>query len=238
MILTKATSPKRVLVVLHQEHSTAGRIGSLLVQQGAVLDIRRPRFGDPLPRTMADHAGAVFFGGPMSANDSDAYIRDEIDWINVPLKENKPYLGICLGAQMLARSLGHRVYVHETGNAEIGYYPIKATSEGHTLCASPFPEQVYQWHREGFDLPAGAALLASGDAFGVQACRYGASAYGLQFHPEVTYAMICRWTVMAAERMSAPGSRPADEHRSGWYEHDRATARWTSDFLRTWLAAI
>ena len=68
------------------------------------LDIRRPRFGDPLPHTLeANHAGAVIFGGPMSVNDPDGFVRDEIEWIKVPLAEQKPLLGICLGAQMLAR---------------------------------------------------------------------------------------------------------------------------------------
>ena len=76
------------------------------------LDIRRPRFGDPLPETLDGHAGAVIFGGPMSANDPDDYVRREIDWIAVPLREQRPFLGICLGAQMLARQLGARVAPH------------------------------------------------------------------------------------------------------------------------------
>src|SRR4051794_3142521 len=89
-----------VLVVLHQETSTPGRVGNALRLLGHRLDVRRPRFGDPLPPTLDDHAGAVIFGGPMSANDPDDYVRREIDWISVPLKEDRPFLGICLGAQM------------------------------------------------------------------------------------------------------------------------------------------
>src|SRR5262245_5760591 len=91
-----------VLVVLHQETSTPGRVGNALRALGHSLDIRRPRFGDPLPETLDGHAGAVFFGGPMSANDPDDYVRREIDWIEIPLREQRPFLGICLGAQMLA----------------------------------------------------------------------------------------------------------------------------------------
>ena len=158
--------------------------------------MRRPRYGDPLPADLADHAGAIIFGGPMSANDEDDYLRREIDWIGVPLREGKPFIGICLGAQMLARHLGHRVYRHPQGKVEIGYHPIRPTEAGRSCCDSPFPEQVYQWHREGFDLPCGATLLAEGQEFEVQAFRYE-NAFGFQFHPEVTYAMICRWTVRA-----------------------------------------
>src|SRR6266700_4611068 len=95
-----------VLIVLHQETSTPGRVGNALRALGYPLDIRRPRFGDPLPDTLERHAGAVIFGGPMSANDPDDYVRREIDWIEIPLREQRPFLGICLGAQMLAKQLG------------------------------------------------------------------------------------------------------------------------------------
>jgi hypothetical protein len=100
-----AASKLPVLIVLHQETSTPGRVGNALRALGHPLDVRRPRFGDPLPATLDDHAGAVVFGGPMSANDPDDFVRREIDWISVPLREQRPFLGICLGAQMLAMQL-------------------------------------------------------------------------------------------------------------------------------------
>ncbi len=173
----------------------------------------------------------------MSANDEDDWLRREIDWIKVPLKEEKPLLGICLGAQMLARHLGHRVYMHPEGKVEVGYYPIQPTEAGRSLCATPFPEKVYQWHREGFDLPCGATLLASGEDFEAQAFRYGPRAYGLQFHPEVTYAMMCRWTIAGADRMCMPGAQPRHLHLEGWYRHDAAVERWSDAFLGRWIGA-
>jgi len=231
--------PSKVLVVLHQEHSTPGRVGRLLRQQGLTLDIRRPRFGDPLPETMREHAGAVIFGGPMSANDPDDFVRSEIDWLAVPLRENKPFLGICLGGQMLAKHLGERVYKHADGRVEIGYYPIRPTPQLEELCRrceTRAPSYVYHWHREGFDLPKGATLLADGDEFPVQAFRYGPSAYAIQFHPEVTYAMMCRWTTLAGDRMIAPGAKTRDFHLDGWFQYDAAVARWIERFLRLWVA--
>ncbi len=227
-------APDSVLVILHQAHSTPGRVGRLLEQQGVQLDIRRPACGDPLPETMRDHAGAIIFGGPMSANDEHDYIRREIDWIGVPLKENRPFLGICLGAQMLARHLGARVYSHPEGKAEIGYYPIRPTEAGRHLCEVPLPETVYQWHREGFDLPCGAEILAEGETFDVQGMSYGDHAFGLQFHPEVTYAMMCRWTVRAHARMQLPNAQARADHLDGWFRHDRAVARWLDAFLLRW----
>ena len=120
-----------VLIILHQETSTPGRVGNALRALGYPLDIRRPRFGDPLPETLDRHAGAVIFGGPMSANDSDNYVRREIDWIEIPLREQRPFLGICLGAQMLAKQLGAQVAPHHEGRVEVGYYPIRPTAAGH-----------------------------------------------------------------------------------------------------------
>lgn len=224
-----------VLIVLHQEHSTPGRIGQALSGRGIPLDIRRPRFGEPLPDTLEAHAGAVIFGGPQSANDRDDFVCREIDWLAVPLREGKPFLGICLGAQMLARHLGARVYKHPQGHAEVGYYPIRPTAAGREICAA-WPDRVYQWHREGFDLPGKAEMLAEGDAFPVQAFRYGA-AYALQFHMDVTHAMMCRWTTRGHERMELPNAQPRDAHFEGRLQHDAACRTWLGNFVDHWLKA-
>ncbi|MGO4706755.1 glutamine amidotransferase [Microvirga sp. 2MCAF38] len=227
-----------ILIVLHQEQSTPGRVGRLLQERGYTLDIRRPRFSEALPKTLNEHAGAIIFGGPMSANDPDDFIKAEIDWINVPLKENKPYLGLCLGAQMLAKHLGAKVWEHPDGRAEIGYYPLVPTSAGERLSARwgvTWPTHVYHWHREGFDCPAGAETLATGDDFPTQAIGVGSSAYGLQFHPEVTHAMICRWTVTAAERLATPGAQDRIRQIEGRYLYDPHVSRWLDSFLDHWL---
>ncbi|ALA17514.1 MULTISPECIES: glutamine amidotransferase [Chelatococcus] len=229
-----------VLIVLHQEHSTPGRVGRLLAERGHLLDIRRPRFGDPLPQTLELHAGAVVFGGPMSANDPDDWVKREIDWIGVALDEKKPLLGLCLGAQMLSKHLGGRVDPHPSGLAEIGYYPLKPTTTGRRFASetgAPWPSHVYQWHREGLDCPPGGELLAEGADFPNQAFRVGPAAFGLQFHPEVTHAMIYRWTTRASERLSLPGAQASHLHHRGRFMYDPAVALWLDAFLDHWLAA-
>lgn len=224
---------KRVLIVLHQETSTPGRVGQELVRRGFSLDIRRPRFGDPLPADMRHHAGAVVFGGPMSANDPDAYISREIDWIGVPLKEQKPFLGICLGAQMMVRHLGGKVAAHPREEVEIGYYPLHPTETGKSLMS--WPGKVYQWHNEGFDLPRGADLLATGDTYPNQAIRVGPRAFGIQFHPELTHAMMVRWTTKGAPRMAQPGAQGRQDHFAGRFVFDGAVRKWLDDFLDLWI---
>ncbi|MEW6641287.1 MAG: glutamine amidotransferase [Pseudomonadota bacterium] len=233
--VTASSQPLRpILIILHQETSTPGRVGNALRALGYALDIRRPRFGDPLPATLDQHAGAVMFGGPMSANDPDDYIRCETDWLAVPLRERRPFLGICLGAQLLARQLGARVDFHPHGRVEVGYYPIRPTEAGQTVCTA-WPAEVYQWHREGFELPSGCELLAEGDDFPVQAFRAG-SCFAFQFHPDVTTAMMHRWTTRGHERMALPGARLRTEHFAGRAVHDVAERAWLDRFLRCWLA--
>jgi len=229
-----APSRSKILIILHQETSSPGKLGQMLRAKGFELDVRKPRFGDPLPDTMAEHAGAVIFGGPMSANDPDEFVRREIDWIEVPLREGAPFLGICLGAQMLVKQLGGEVCAHCEGCAEIGFYKLHPTEAGRRLI--DWPETVYQWHREGFDLPAGAELLAYGDLFRNQAFSVGGAAFGLQFHSELTYAMACRWTVRGAERFNLPNAQPRSAHMAGWFRYDPPVRAWLWRFLDVWLA--
>ena len=229
MFPSRHTRKLPVLIVLHQERSSPGRVGQMLSDKGFPLDIRRPVLGDPLPDTMADHSGAVIFGGPMSANDPDPFVRTEIDWIGVPLRENKPYLGICLGAQMMVRHLGGTVAAEKNGLTEIGWYPLRATEHGRLLMK--WPKMVYHFHREGFDIPRGVQLLAEGDAYPNQAIRYGDNAWGLQFHAELTRAMMQRWVVHGAERFTMPNAQAGRDHLEGRMIFDAPLKEWLWNFL-------
>jgi GMP synthase (glutamine-hydrolysing) len=229
------TGRPKILVVLHQEHSSPGRVGHLLVEMGFDLDMRRPPLGDALPTTLDEHAGAVVFGGPMSANDRDEFVKRETDWLAVPLKEDKPFLGICLGAQMLVNHLGGMVDAHHQGLVEIGWYPIRATDEGRALMH--WPEMVYQFHREGFSLPKGATLLATSETYENQAFRYGGNAWGIQFHAELTRVMMQRWVVRGAHRFELPGAQQGRDHLGGRLIWDTHLRRWLVEFLDRIFAA-
>lgn len=220
----------KALVVVHQRHSYPGRLGRLLMERGWCLDVRCPNMGHRLPATLDGYGMSLMFGGPMSANDCHMPgIRAELDWLPAAVESGKPFVGVCLGAQMLARLLGARVARHPEGLVEIGYSEIRPTEAGSDFLGGPM--QVYQWHREGFEVPAGAVLLAEGDRFPNQAFRWGEAAYGLQFHPEVTREMMERWTLHAAHRLTEPGAMPREAQLARHADYDPALDAWTRRFV-------
>jgi len=223
-----------ILLVVHKRETDPGHVGRHLRGLGYRLETRCPRFGDPLPATLANHAGAVIFGGPMSVNDPDDYISEEIDWIGVALREEKPLLGICLGGQMIAKHLGAEVKRHEDCEAEVGYHQIAPCCAAE---AGDWPSWVYQWHSEGFGLPHGAKALASGAIFENQAFRFGRSAVALQFHPEMTLAMINRWTARSLHKYSGPTVHRRDRQILDHMRFGPVKQRWLGSFLRSWIGS-
>ncbi|MGG6298092.1 glutamine amidotransferase-related protein [Leptolyngbya sp. AN02str] len=225
----------QILVIVHQETSTPGLVGQLLQNQGYRLDIRCPAIGHELPPTLEQHAATIVFGGPMSANDDCElpFIRTELAWVEKAIASQKPFLGICLGAQLLARVLGATVEPHPEGMMEIGYTPIQPNPQA----AKAFNklEQVYQWHREGFNLPKGATLLAQGTTFANQAFCYGRAAYGLQFHPEITETMISEWANRAAEYLERPEAQPLATQLAKHAIHGVQVESWLNSFLQHWV---
>ena len=184
----------RVLVVRHLPHEHLGLIEPELTRRGIGVDyadLYRPDAAIPEP---AIYDGLIFMGGPMSVNDGLPYLEREARWIAAAAESGLPVLGVCLGAQLIAKALGARVYPNAV--KEIGWFDIDLTGEAASdpLLAGAGPrETVFQWHGETFDLPRGARLLASSSACRHQAFRVGSSTYGLQFHLEVTPPMIADW---------------------------------------------
>ena len=124
---------------------------------------------------------------------------------------------------------------HFRRHAEAGYYPVRPTPAGLAVVET-WPECVYQWHREGFDLPYGGELLAEGDIFEVQAIRFQ-SAFALQFHPEVTHAMMHKWTTHGHERLAMPGAKPRHTHFADRAVYDYSARAWLKVFLQRWLGS-
>ena len=223
---------KPVLLVLHQEHSSPGRVGQVLTKLGHPLDVRRPRFGDPLPETMDNHAAAVIFGGPNSANDADDFIKRETDWIGVPLREGKPFLGICLGAQMMARHLGAQVYPHPEGHAEVGYYPIRPTASGRksaangqTACISGIAKASSYRRRRA--VGGRRRVPDTGDALR-QRLRAAVSS---RSYARNDVSLAGAWRAPP----ELPGAKQRAEHVSDRFVYDLASRQWLSDFIDHWI---
>ena len=134
----------------------------------------------------------------------------------------------------IARVLGARVGPHGDGLVEIGYWPVSPTPEGLDFLARP--TMFYQWHSETFEIPEGAVHLAENEPFPGQAFRYGDRVYGIEFHPEMTEAMIERWATSEKgapkiERFKDMGAQPREAQLEGYERHARGSDRWLDHFL-------
>lgn len=228
---------RKILIVVHQEHSTPGRVGEFLAARGYALDRRCPNLGEPLPTNLAEYAASIVFGGPMSANDDHLPgIRAELDWLEKhAIPSGRPLLGICLGGQEIARVLGARVGPHDDGLVEIGYYEVAPTE-----CGSEFlecPTIFYQWHTETFEIPDDAVHLAHNEKFPGQAFRYDGNTYAIEFHPEMTREMVERWcnSEGGSPKLSLPGAKPKKSHLEGYDRFAAETDRWLGQFLDEWF---
>lgn len=224
-----------VLLVRHMPGERRDRVADSLVRRGYRLEQVWVAEGQPLPAPEARHAGAVVYGGAQMASrpEEHDYLLAELRWIDRWIGAGKPYLGICLGAQMLARAAGARVASHAEGLSEIGYVPIAPSENAPDFV--PRGLGVYHWHCEGFELPSGAELLARGSVFENQAFRLGPDAYGLQYHPEVTLEMMESWMAEAAHMLSLPGAHPAETQRSDAARHHGPLGEWLEAFLERWI---
>lgn len=199
----------RVLAFRHSPWEDLGLIRSCLDAHYIACecaDLYDARAG----KTSATDADAlILMGGSMSANDDLAFLHREIEQVRAAVRLGKPVLGICLGAQLIAKALGANVYPNAT--KEIGWAPVTFTDAARNdpLFRDFKSEVVFHWHGETFDLPQGAELLTSSAACRHQAFRLGDHVYGLQFHLEVTPEMISQWC-QEDERREA--TAPIDPH--------------------------
>lgn len=179
----------RLLVLQHCPVTPVGLVGERAIERGAELVTLFPHQGDPVPTTMDAFDGLIVLGGPMHAGDDTNYpaFVPMLSLIRECSQLNLPVLGLCLGAQLIARAFGQEVY--RFGGLEVGYPSIHLTQAGQSdpLFRGLAREQrVMQMHEDSFGLPKEAVLLMRNDICENQAFRIGASIYGIQAHPEVT----------------------------------------------------
>jgi GMP synthase (glutamine-hydrolysing) len=201
---------KPVLCVRNDPDDSLGITEAVLAAEGIpVLRVDGFDAGTHLP-DIDQVGGFVIFGGAMNVDETARYpwLLTQRQLLRRAIDEGVPVLGICLGAQMLARALGARVYPAPV--RELGFYPVTVTEAGlrdPLVSAFESANRVFQWHEDTFDLPQGATLLATGEQVPVQAFSFGERAWGIQFHFEVDRAGVEAWLRAAQPTLKGPWNR-------------------------------
>lgn len=199
------------------------------------LEVRTlwPLAGEPLP-SHGEVSGALVMGGPMNVDEVERHpgLAAEREWLAAAVSLEMPVLGICLGAQLLARALGARVRPEQS--PEIGFAPVKVHDPDDPVLGALAPETTaLHWHGDVFDLPDGATPLASSERTELQAFRRE-KAWGVLFHPEADVGLLDTWLAeptMAEEAKSALGEHaPTELRRQAESAERQLTARSTSGF--------
>jgi len=198
-----------VLIMKHIEIEGPGLIEYCLKQGNIFYQILNLSTAAHFPK-LDDFTHIILLGGPMNVHEEDRYpfLREEDLFIKEAIQRGKTILGICLGAQLIAKALGAKVF--KSPVKEIGWYDVSLTDEGSkdpffSYLPKTFP--VFQWHEDTFEIPKVGKLIVTSNFVPHQAFRYGEKVYGLQFHLEVTEEMIQEWMRTYEEELK--GSQPS-----------------------------
>jgi GMP synthase-like glutamine amidotransferase len=212
----------RVLSIVHEPTSTGGGglFEEIVVARGDVLERWIVPEADSGPDAATGYDAIMVFGGAMHP-DQDAehpWLADEAAFLREAVEREVPLLGVCLGAQLIARAVGAKVGL--ANRAEVGWHVVEPNAAGRAdpvLGVMPARFDAFEWHYYGFDLPAGAELLAENDA-ARQAYRLGERTWGVQFHPEVTRQMLEHWFADGESELPDPATvrRETDLHLGTW----------------------
>ncbi len=205
----------RMAVLQHVPFEGPAAIGDWASARGVAASVAHLYRGDPLPALDSFDTLAAM-GGPMSANDEAVYdwLAPEIAFVREAIAGGKIVLGVCLGAQIIAKALGGRVY--KGREKEIGWFPVERAGEHPFFERLPAKFVAFHWHGETFSLPGGAVRLASTPSTDNQAFAIGATVLGLQFHLEATKESVDALIEHAASDIEGgPFQQRPDEIRAG-----------------------
>jgi len=198
---------RKCVAIRHVAFEDLGLLGPLLKSRGVAVHMVDAGVDDLGSIDPGEADLVIVLGAPIGVYETDRYpfLLPEIELIGRRLATGKPLIGICLGAQLIARAAGERVYAGVA--KEIGYAPVTLTPEGERspLARLGSDRQVLHWHGDTFDLPRGAVRLASTVITPNQAFAIGPAVLGLQFHVEVDPARIEQWLIGHTVELTAAG---------------------------------
>ncbi len=230
-----------VLVIENCADAPLGNVGRALDKAGIDYDIVAAHAGQPVPRTPDGRTGLVILGGSQNALDDEGspFLPDVCDLLRCFHQEDKPVLGICLGAQLIARAFGAKNILGRP--IEFGWHQVRSVDAENEdpiarILAGGVP--VFHWHTDTFTLPEDAVYLAASDATPHQCFRLGRATYASQFHFEVALEEVKRWSELFAERIG--------EHAPDWPvrlpqeagRHAYAADRAGQAIAEAWVALI
>lgn len=200
---------KTAIAIRHVHFENLGTLGTLLESRGYQIRYVNGARDDLTPSWIADADLVVVLGGPVGAHEDDRYpfIRGEIELLQLRVRSGRPLVGICLGAQLIARAFGCKVY--PMGTQEIGFHAVHLTAEGSKSVLAPLASSpVLHWHGDQFDIPPNGVCLARTDLCPHQAFAVGRHILGLQFHLEADPLDIESWLVGHACELHQAGVEP------------------------------
>lgn len=227
------------VVLRHVPFEDLGAFGPVLERHSGVPNVYDVGVDDLWTLDPVKPDLLIVLGGPISVYEEKAYpfLVEETELLARRIAANRPTLGICLGAQLIAQAAGAKVY--PSGVKEIGFASIILTQAGHASCLAPFADDpiTLHWHGDTFDLPAGATLLASTGICANQAFALGPNIIGFQFHPEAGGPGFERWLIGHTVELNAAGIDVASL-RADASRYSASLARKAESVLTTWLEGL
>jgi len=240
----RRSSPLKLLVIQHCPLTPVGLVGTTAESAGARLTTIMPHHGDAFPEEPDRFDGLVLCGGPMHAGDDENYpaFPAMLRLIRRFHGGGRPILGLCLGAQLIARAFGREVV--KWRDLELGFPALKLTAEGRgdrLVRGTPARPRLLQFHEDSFELPDGAKLLLSGECPN-QGFRIGDTTYGFQFHMEVTLEDAFAWLRDCRDWICRHYGETADSEIArvtGEIQRYHASAAlWTSTVTERWIELV